>query len=153
MLGLAERRARRRAKRAILNPSPLPISDISSHDSDHPQHRRPSHSSQKQTRKHSRSSPAKSRNRATKKRPKPNDTARRHVASESVGTGKENTPIEIHREKPKRSKTKLAPGLALMQNFQANNIARSRITVWLFFICKERTGAYIADFAIAQSTL
>lgn len=129
--GLAERRERRRAKRAILSPPPraeaAPSTHSSSASSHLSEHHQPAASPHKKSLKHLRSSPAKSNRKDTKKRSKPNPT--REGSSTSHTVEKENAPNDDRIKTRKKTKSKVAPGLALMQNFQAHNIARSRITV------------------------
>lgn len=134
MSGLTQRRERRRAKRTILSPSPkhetAALSNISSSISGRSfSSRRHSPVTQKRKRKSSPSSLKKTKARASEVSIKPKPESPEKNSAVSIDADKENGLSEGRQRKRKKGRSKLAPGLALMQNFQATNIARGRITV------------------------
>lgn len=109
--GLAQRRERRREKRSILNPPPPKTP--SSHSSDS------NHSSPPTT-------PVRAFNPSKEKTHLGSPKLSPHILLESIELDNhEDSPTH----KPKKKKAKTAPTLNLMQNFQAKNISKSRITV------------------------
>ena len=122
-----ERRERRRAKRAILSPPRVVPSHIGPNFSN-------SHSSIAS----SESVVPQLSSRPKKLQKRHRSPAKKNKQREKATPFKENTPSEQSPPKQKKKRAKLAPGLALMQNFQANNIARERITV-----CAIKSGGFV----------
>ncbi|KAF8342008.1 uncharacterized protein EI90DRAFT_1294377 [Cantharellus anzutake] len=124
---LQQRRERRRAKRAVLHPKP-PLRDHIPDDSASPAKTTEFSSlssGDQQGARRSRKKREYSTNRGKAKASK-----KRMKKSSSSGSRPRHSPLPTQRSPRKRRRSKnIAPGLSLMHNFDAKNIARSRITL------------------------
>lgn len=129
--GLADRRERRRTKRAILNPAveptPSPDKSRSSSPIDHVARSTVSSSSPK---KATMKVPPKKKGLSVAAPRNTKDHWKEVPPSETSGKENGKTRSEPSPRKGKTKRAKIAPGVALMQNFQAKNIPKGhRITV------------------------